>query len=98
MFQETTNNEAIVLAISTETKTLTADAAVLSKMTRLRLLILHDVNLLGSINCLSNELRYLQWSRYPFTYLPLSFLPNKLVELILPSNSIKQLWEGMKVM
>ena len=73
---------------------------VLSLMNRLRLLILEfeDVNFLGSLDCLSNELQYLKWHKYPFTYLPSSFEPNKLVELILPCSSIKRLWEGTKVL
>ncbi|KAK7247077.1 hypothetical protein RIF29_41953 [Crotalaria pallida] len=72
-------------------------AEALSKMSRLRWLKLWGaVEFSGSLNYLSNELRYLYWQNYPFTYIPSSFEPNNLVELYMPSSSIKQLWEGPK--
>jgi len=72
----------------------------LSKMRHLRLLIMKCVNTSGNISCLclSNELRYVEWDSYPFKYLPLSFQPNQLVELILKSSSIEKLWKGKKVL
>ncbi|CAK8577205.1 unnamed protein product [Lathyrus sativus] len=72
------------------------DAVIFEDFSNLRLLILDYVNVSRSLNCLSNELRYIEWSHYPFMYLPSSFQPNQLVELILKSSSIKQLWEGKK--
>ncbi|WJX44724.1 hypothetical protein P8452_31670 [Trifolium repens] len=54
------------------------------------------VNSSESLSCLSNELRYVQWWKYPFMYLPSSFQPIQLVELILFQSSIKQLWKGKK--
>ncbi|RDX87100.1 putative disease resistance protein RPP1, partial [Mucuna pruriens] len=68
----------------------------LSKMNHLKLLVLKNVNFSGSLSYLSNELRYLCWYEYPFTCLPSSFHPDKLVELILRCSNIKQLWEGTK--
>jgi hypothetical protein len=56
-----------------------------------------DVNISGSLSCLSNELRYVEWEDYPFMYLPSSFQPNQLVELILKHSSIKYLWKDKKV-
>ena len=47
---------------------------------------------------LSDELRYVKWDEYPFEYLPLSFRPNELVELILNRSKIKQLWKNEKVL
>ncbi|CAK8577201.1 unnamed protein product [Lathyrus sativus] len=72
------------------------DAVIFEDFSNLRLLILDYVNVSRSLNCLSNKLRYIEWSHYPFMYLPSSFQPNQLVELILKSSSIKQLWEGKK--
>ena len=69
----------------------------LSKMSHLKLLTLQFVKFSGSLNYLSNELGYLNWFEYPFDCLPPSFQPDKLVELILRCSSIKQLWEGTKV-
>ncbi|KAL3017266.1 hypothetical protein AAZX31_06G267300 [Glycine max] len=94
---ETTNNEAIVL--DREMEILMADAEALSKMSNLRLLIFRDVKFMGilnSVNCLSNKLQFLEWYNYPFSYLPSSFQPNLLVELILQHSNIKQLWKGIK--
>ena len=94
------NLEAINLVSVSQTnmeEITTYRAEALSRMNRLRLLTLRNVNLSGSLNCLSNDLRYLEWAFYPFTYFPSSCELNKLVELILPYSSIKQLWEGIKV-
>lgn len=80
-----------------EIEVLATDAEELSKMSNLRLLILHDVKFMGNLSFLSNKLQFLEWSHYPFSYLPSSFQPNSLVELILPHGNIKQLWKGTKV-
>ena len=69
----------------------------LSKMRNLRLLILEGVSFSGSLNCLSNKLRHLEWEAYPFNCLPSSFQPNELGSLIMSRSSIKQPWEGIKV-
>ncbi|XP_045788672.1 disease resistance protein RUN1-like isoform X3 [Trifolium pratense] len=68
----------------------------LSKMSHLRLLILRNRIILGNLSYLSNELRYVEWDRYPFKYLPPCFHPNQLVELNLKYSSIKQLWKDKK--
>ncbi|XP_020207782.1 TMV resistance protein N isoform X1 [Cajanus cajan] len=90
------NNEAIVLDMSRNMEVLTTDAEAMHKMSRLRLLIFHAVKFRGSLNFLSNNLQFLQWHGYPFSYLPSSFQPTKLVELILPHSNIKKLWKGVK--
>ncbi|KAL4389542.1 hypothetical protein AHAS_Ahas03G0055500 [Arachis hypogaea] len=95
------NLEAIVLPRfhqnreeMSERTTLRVEA--LSQMRHLKLLILREANFLGCPNFLSNELGYLSWKDYPFTCLPSSFQPNKLVKLILHYSNIKELWEGIK--
>ena len=103
MIQATENLEAIVLPILQENskellERTTLRTEGLSQMSRLKLLILWHVNFSGSLYLLSNELGYLSWERYPFTCLPSSFQPNKLVELILRYSNIKQLWEGTKIL
>ena len=70
----------------------------LSKMNHLELLILQNVNCFGTLNYISNELRYLFWNQFPFMSLPPTFHPDQLVELMLPDSNIKQLWEGKKVL
>ena len=79
-----------------EKKMLTVET--LSKMSHLRLLILKGVTFSGNLSCLSNELRYVEWDRYPFMCLPPNFQPNQLVELILRHSNIKQLWNDKKVL
>ncbi|CAJ2637836.1 unnamed protein product [Trifolium pratense] len=90
-----TNVDAVVLYGSQREKGKLM-AETLSKMNRLRLLILKEVEFSGSLDYISNELRYVEWDEYPFLYLPSSFQPNQLVELILVDSSIKQLWIGTK--
>ncbi|MCH81465.1 TIR-NBS-LRR resistance protein, partial [Trifolium medium] len=90
------NVEAIVLkGNAQDTKKLTAEA--LSTMFRLRLLKLEDVEVLGNLTNLSNQLRYVAWDGYPFMHLPTSFQPNHLVELILKYSNIEQLWNDKKI-
>ncbi|XP_057424062.1 disease resistance protein RUN1-like [Lotus japonicus] len=91
------NLEAIIIIRRDDPET-TMKADALSKMNHLKLLILKGVNFSGRLNHLSSELQYLSWEKYPFPCLPPSFRPDKLVELILKHSSIKQLWEGSKLL
>ncbi|KAF3443058.1 hypothetical protein FNV43_RR16979 [Rhamnella rubrinervis] len=64
-----------------------------SNLKKLRLLItssLHGQN----FEYLSNELRFLEWSGFPFNSFPPSFQPHGLVELRLSYSDIKQLWNN----
>ncbi|KAK2434580.1 disease resistance protein RUN1 [Trifolium repens] len=104
------NGEAIVLnsvaVVSSqeeyeEIENTMMDVAMVEYFSNLRLLIIRQnqeyVNAPGSLSCLSNDLRYVEWLNYPFMYLPSSFQPIHLVELILVQSSIEKLWEGKKV-
>ncbi|XP_027909547.1 disease resistance protein RPP2B-like [Vigna unguiculata] len=68
----------------------------LSKMNHLELLVLNNVNCFGTLNYISNELKYLYWSNFSWMSLPSTFHLDQLVELILPHSNIKKLWEGKK--
>ena len=70
---------------------------VFSKMSNLKLLIIHGVHLQHGPKHLSNSLRFLDWSLYPSKSLPSSFQPNELVELHMCHSKIERLWEGVKV-
>ncbi|XP_027346356.1 TMV resistance protein N-like [Abrus precatorius] len=74
--------------------TITADA--LSKMRHLKFLQFRYVKFSGSLDYLSSELGYMNWSEYPFDYLPANFQPDNLVELMLSWSNIKQLWKDTK--
>ncbi|XP_050254804.1 disease resistance protein Roq1-like [Quercus robur] len=69
---------------------------VFSKMSNLKLLIIHGVHLLHGPRHLSNSLRFLDWSLYPSKSLPSSFQPNELVELHMCHSKIERLWKGIK--
>nr|KYP67734.1 TMV resistance protein N [Cajanus cajan] len=87
------NLEAIVIEQHPpEFQETTLPANALSKMNHLKLVILQNGNFSGSLDYLSNELRYLYWDEYPSRCLPSSFYPEKIVELLLPCSNIKQLW------
>ncbi|XP_029125877.1 TMV resistance protein N isoform X2 [Cajanus cajan] len=94
--EEAENLEAMVIYYGQHLDDKTMAGNVISKMKHLKLLILQNVNFLGSLNYLSNELRYLSWHRYPFICLPSNFHPDNLVELILCHSNLKQLWKGTK--
>ncbi|CAJ1978702.1 unnamed protein product [Sphenostylis stenocarpa] len=68
----------------------------ISKIKHLKLLNVEDMNSLGSLSYLSNELGYLIWNKYAFDCLPPSFQPGKLVELNLRGSNIDRLWHGTK--
>ncbi|XP_048328804.2 disease resistance protein RPV1-like [Ziziphus jujuba] len=68
-----------------------------SNMKKLRLLFINFPPSgfdLPPIGYLSNELRILTWSGYPYRNLPPSFQPDGLVELILQNSNIEQLWNN----
>ncbi|KAJ6884520.1 hypothetical protein NC652_031504 [Populus alba x Populus x berolinensis] len=69
-----------------------------SKMTKLRLLKIHNVDLSEGPEYLSNELRFLEWHAYPSMSLPACFRPDELVELYMSCSSIEQLWYGCKIL
>lgn len=72
---------------------LIVSAKVFSKMINLRLLELHNVQLLEDLEYLSNELRLLEWHGYSLKSLPPSFEPDKIVKLNLHCSSNEQPWK-----
>ncbi|XP_065854303.1 disease resistance protein RUN1-like isoform X2 [Euphorbia lathyris] len=71
-------------------------AKAFAKMKRLRLLKLPNLQLSGKLGYLSNNLRYLEWDKYPFKSFPSTFQPNHLVELHMECSNMVQLWKGIK--
>ena len=68
-----------------------------SKMSRLRLLKINNVQLSEGPEDLSNKLRFLEWHSYPSKSLPAGLQVDELVELHMANSSIEQLWYGCKV-
>ena len=60
-------------------------------------LIRCNVQLPHGLNYHSIELHVINWHGYPLNYIPTSFQPNKLVELRMVCNGIRQLWKGILV-
>ncbi|KAJ6861175.1 TMV resistance protein N isoform X2 [Populus alba x Populus x berolinensis] len=67
-----------------------------SKMSKLRLLKINNVQLSEGPEDLSNKLRFLEWHSYPSKSLPAGLQVDELVELHMANNSIEQLWYGCK--
>ncbi|KAJ6684451.1 REPEAT-CONTAINING PROTEIN putative-RELATED, partial [Salix viminalis] len=67
-----------------------------SKMIKLRLLKIINVQLSEGPEDLSNMLRFLEWHFYPSKSLPTGLQMDELVELHMPNSSIEQLWYGYK--
>nr|ABF81434.1 TIR-NBS-TIR type disease resistance protein [Populus trichocarpa] len=67
-----------------------------SKMSRLRLLKIDNVQLSEGPEDLSNELRFIEWHSYPSKSLPSGLQVDELVELHMANSSLEQLWCGCK--
>ncbi|KAL3568199.1 hypothetical protein D5086_030850, partial [Populus alba] len=67
-----------------------------SKMCRLRLLKINNVQLSEGPEDISNELRFLEWHSYPSKSLPAGLQVDQLVELHMANSSLEQLWYGCK--
>ncbi|KAG6743046.1 hypothetical protein POTOM_053991 [Populus tomentosa] len=67
-----------------------------SKMSRLRLLKIDNVQFSKGPEDLSNKLRFLEWHSYPSKSLPAGLQVDELVELHMANGSLEQLWYGCK--
>ncbi|XP_050277880.1 disease resistance protein RPV1-like [Quercus robur] len=76
-----------IMLCSPENVQLKAD--FLKKMKNLRLLIISNAHVCGGIEYLPNGLRLLDWSEFPFSSLPTTFHPQKLIALKMPQSHIK---------
>ncbi|KAM7473403.1 hypothetical protein LguiB_020646 [Lonicera macranthoides] len=63
------------------------------KMSKLRLLEIHNTRIPKGPDHLPNELRWIDWDEYPSKYLPTTFEADFLVGLRLHCSWLKQLWE-----
>ncbi|KAJ6861101.1 hypothetical protein NC651_037242 [Populus alba x Populus x berolinensis] len=68
-----------------------------SKMSKLRLLKIDNVQLSEGPDDLSNKLGFLEWHSYPSKSLPAGLQVDELVELHMANSSLEQLWYGCKV-
>ena len=94
-FQRTEVVEGMVLNSPPRKENLNDKAFLYMKS--LRLLKISNVHLPIGLNFLSNKLRMMEWHDYPLKFMPISFQPDNLVELIMPRSHIEQLPEGLTV-
>ncbi|KAL5577260.1 hypothetical protein UlMin_018959 [Ulmus minor] len=95
--------EGIFLDVS-KIKGLNLSPAVFLEAYNLRLLKIQSSNTINKsklclpqgLQSLPDALRLLYWQEYPFKSLPLSFDPEKLVELQMPNSQVEQLWDGIQ--
>ncbi|XP_065854257.1 disease resistance protein RPV1-like [Euphorbia lathyris] len=55
-----------------------------------------SMQLSQGLEALSNQLRFLQWHKFPLRSLPSNFCPRNLVELKLPHSHVEHLWNGVQ--
>lgn len=73
-------------------------AKILERMPNLRLLEIIGANdIEGNFRNSFQELRCIRWRYCPWTHLPSSFHPPKLVCLDMPYSELKTLWKGITV-
>ncbi|VVA37642.1 Hypothetical predicted protein [Prunus dulcis] len=75
-----------------------ANAKCFSRMKKLRLLNLANVNLSNDLEYLSDNLRSLEWAGYPSKYFPSHFNPENLLELNMCHSHIESFWTGVKLL
>ncbi|KAM7462121.1 hypothetical protein LguiA_030242 [Lonicera macranthoides] len=93
--KETEAIEGISLVLSTPKETKIRSTSF-ARINNLRLLKMNNVHVTGSLEHLSNQLRWLCWHHYPLKYLQSNFQMEKLVVLDMRCSKIDTLWEGCK--
>ena len=73
---------------SPEASKMKLEPKCLEKMKNLKFLIVSNVDICGGLNYLPNELRVLDWSRFPLSSLPSNFDPQKLIALNMPESRV----------
>ncbi|KAM5583715.1 TMV resistance protein N [Rosa sericea] len=98
VFSKNTGTEAIegIVLCLPEFEQACLNPETFSKMSRLKLLQIHNLNLSPGPKYLSNSLRFLEWSLYPSKSLPPTFQPDGLTELNLRHSKVDRLWNGKK--
>ncbi|CAJ2635018.1 unnamed protein product [Trifolium pratense] len=68
------------------------------EMKKLRLLKLDCVDLIGDYGLISKQLRWVDWQRFTFKFIPNDFDQGNLVVLELKYSNVKQVWQETKMM
>jgi len=67
------------------------------EMKKLRLLKLDGVHLIGDYGLISKQLRWVDWQRSSFKFIPNDFDQGNLVVFELKYSNVKQVWQETKV-
>ncbi|KAM7462130.1 hypothetical protein LguiA_030251 [Lonicera macranthoides] len=84
---------SLVLPRTEETK---ISSTSFARINNLRILKLHNVHVTGSLEHLSNQLRWLCWHHYPLKCLPSIFHMEKLVVLDMQYSKLNTIWKSSK--
>ncbi|KAM7466160.1 hypothetical protein LguiB_013722 [Lonicera macranthoides] len=87
--------EGISLVLSTPNETKISSTSF-ARINNLRLLKMHNVHVTGSLEHLSNQLRWLCWHHYPLKCLQSIFHMEKLVVLDMQYSKLNTIWIGSK--
>ncbi|KAG2301813.1 hypothetical protein Bca52824_030464 [Brassica carinata] len=105
---EVNNARGVFIDMSQVTKRIVLEPMTFSKMRKLRYLKIYDSSYPQQCNvdCKLffpdglrfplDEVRYLDWLKFPLRELPSDFRPENLVDLRLPYSMITRVWEGFK--
>ncbi|KAM7462128.1 hypothetical protein LguiA_030249 [Lonicera macranthoides] len=85
---------SLVLPRTEETK---ISSTSFARINNLQLLKMHNVHVTGSLEHLSNQLRWLCWHHYPLKCLPSIFHMEELVVLDMQYSKLNTIWKGSKV-
>ncbi|KAL5566765.1 hypothetical protein UlMin_029929 [Ulmus minor] len=89
--------EGLTLNVEEEKK-VSFSTKAFKKMQRLRLLQLNHVQLNGSLEYLSKELRWLCWHGFPLAFIPNNFYLGNVVALDLKYSNLAHVWEEPKML
>lgn len=99
----------VFIDMSQVTKRIVLEPMAFSKMRKLRYLKIYDSSYPQQckVDCKLyfpdglrfplDEVRYLDWLKFPLRELPSDFRPENIVDLRLPYSNITRVWEGFKV-
>ncbi|KAK4283300.1 hypothetical protein QN277_000265 [Acacia crassicarpa] len=94
--KESNSIEGIRLDVP-ETERVKISGKALEKMKKLRILMVDNASFSGGVPYLSEELKLIDWPKYPSSTLPPNFYPKRLVSVKMNHSRIKHLWKGVKI-
>jgi len=94
--QGTETVEGLILKFQ-RTGRISFDTNAFQEMKKLRLLKLVGVDLIGDYGYISKQLRWIDWQRFTFNFIPNDFDQGNLIVFELKYSNVKQVWQETKV-